>query len=220
MPKILLVKYKYEADKKVYFVDYPYEADEKVFIVKYAYEADYKAFEVKYAYEADTKVYRVKYAYEADEVKRSSRIPKSTGFPGSSSSSSSDNSSSTADFSSGSSYDTSSSTSNESSSGGCGGGCFSKLISWLFVLAIIGGALKYLGIIGTNSNEGSTGKIINTKGLNLRSEPGTSGEIIKLMIQNDSIWQINDSSQEISNDTWVYVTDKIDTGWVNETYLN
>jgi hypothetical protein len=65
-----------------------------------------------------------------------------------------------------------------------------------------------------------TSFIVNTKGLNLRTSPGTSGEIIKLMNQNDSIWQLQDSSQDIGNDTWVYVTDKIDTGWVNETYLN
>ncbi len=216
MPKIHLVKYKYEADVKVYFVDYPYEADEKVFIVKYAYEADYKAFEVKYAYEADVKVYRVKYAYEADEFKRSSRTPKSTGFFSSSGSSSSDSSSTISDFSSGSSFGTSSTTSSDSSSGG---GCFSKLFSWLVVIALIGGALKYFGIIGDNSTEDSSGKIINTKGLNLRTEPGTSGEIIKLMIQNDSIWQLNDSSQEIGSQTWVYVTDKVDTGWVNKKYL-
>ena len=49
---------------------------------------------------------------------------------------------------------------------------------------------------------------------------GTDGEVIKLVKQNDTLWQINDSSKEISNDTWVYATDKIDTGWVNETYLN
>jgi hypothetical protein len=219
MPKILLVKYKYEADKKVYFVDYPYEADEKVFIVKYAYEADYKGFEVKYAYEADTKVYRVKYAYEADEFKRSSRTPKSNGLFSSSGSSSSDNSSTTSDFSSGSSFDTSSTTSNVSSSGGCDGGCFTKLISWLFVLAIIGGALKYFGIIDDESPEGNSAYIINTKGLNLRTEPGTTSEVIKLMIQNDSIWQLNDSSLEIGSQTWIYVTDKVDTGWVNENYV-
>jgi hypothetical protein len=216
MPKIHLVKYKYEADVKVYFVDYPYEADEKVFIVKYAYEADYKAFEVKYAYEADVKVYRVKYAYEADEFKRSSRTPKSSGFFSSTGSSKSENESTKSDFSSSSSYDSSTTTSNDSSSGG--GGCFSKIFSWLVVIALIGGALKYFGIIGDDSAEGSSGKIINTKGLNLRKSAGTDGEIIKLMNQNDSIWQLKDSSQDVGSDTWIYVTDKIDTGWVNETF--
>lgn len=216
MPKIHLVKYKYEADKKVYFVDYPYDADEKVFIVKYAYEADYKAFEVKYAYEADTKVYRVKYAYEADEFKRSSRTPKSTGFFSSSGSSSSDNSFTPSDFSSGSSYDSSSTTSGNPSSGG---GCFSKIFSWLVVIALIGGALKYFSFLGEDNSEGNSGFMINTKGLNLRTSPGTKSQIIKLMIVNDSIWQLNDSSQKIGSQTWVYVTDKIDTGWVNDKYI-
>jgi hypothetical protein len=60
---------------------------------------------------------------------------------------------------------------------------------------------------------------INTKGLNHRTLPGTDGAIIKLMNQNDSIWQLNDSIQEIGNQTWVDVTDKKGTGWVNKTYL-
>ena len=228
MSKIHLVKYNYEADKKVYFVDQPYEADEKVFIVKYAYEADYKAFEVKYAYEADIKVYRVKEAYEADEFKRSSKIPKSSNLFSSSKSSSPSSSSSLSDspssnspssnYSSPTSSDSSSSSSDSSS--GCGSGCISKIITWFVILAIIGGVLKYLGFIDdTDSSKSELGLIINTKALNLRTTPGTDGEIIKLMNQNDSIWQLNDSIQNSGNQTWVYVTDKKDTGWVNKTYL-
>ena len=228
MSKIHLVKYNYEADKKVYFVDQPYEADEKVFIVKYAYEADYKAFEVKYAYEADIKVYRVKEAYEADEFKRSSKIPKSSNLFSSSKSSSPSSSSSLSDspssnspssnYSSPTSYD--SSTSSSDSSSGCGSGCISKIITWFVILAIIGGVLKYLGFIDdTDSSKSEVGLIINTKALNLRTTPGTDGEIIKLMNQNDSIWQLNDSIQNSGNQSWVYVTDKKDTGWVNKTYL-
>jgi hypothetical protein len=228
MSKIHLVKYNYEADKKVYFVDQHYEADEKVFIVKYAYEADYKAFEVKHAYEADIKVYRVKEAYEADEFKRSSKIPKSSSFYSSSVSSSTSNSSSLSDspssnspssnYSSPTSSD--SSTSSSDSSSGCGSGCISKIITWFVILAIIGGVLKYFGFIDdTDSPKSEVGLIINTKALNLRTSPGTDGEIIKLMNQNDSIWQLNDSIQNSGNQTWVYVTDKKDTGWVNKTYL-
>ena len=228
MSKIHLVKYNYEADKKVYFVDQPYEADEKVFIVKYAYEADYKAFEVKYAYEADIKVYRVKEAYEADEFKRSSKIPKSSNLFSSSKSSSPSSSSSLSDspssnspssnYSSPTSSDSSSSSSDSSS--GCGSGCISKIITWFVILAIIGVVLKYLGFIDdTDSSKSELGLIINTKALNLRTTPGTDGEIIKLMNQNDSIWQLNDSIQNSGNQSWVYVTDKKDTGWVNKTYL-
>ena len=228
MSKIHLVKYNYEADKKVYFVDQHYEADEKVFIVKYAYEADYKAFEVKHAYEADIKVYRVKEAYEADEFKRSSKIPKSSNLFSSSKSSSPSSSSSLSDspssnspssnYSSPTSSD--SSTSSSDSSSGCGSGCISKIITWFVILAIIGGVLKYLGFIDdTDSSKSELGLIINTKALNLRTTPGTDGEIIKLMNQNDSIWQLNDSIQNSGNQSWVYVTDKKDTGWVNKTYL-
>ena len=228
MSKILLVKYQHEADKKVYFVDYTHEADEKVFIVKHAFEADYKAFEVKYAFEADIKVYRVKEAYEADEFKRSSKIPKSSNLFSSSGSSSTSNSSLLSDspssnspssnYSSPTSSD--SSTSSSDSSSGCGSGCISKIITWFVILAIIGGVLKYFGFIDdTDSPKSELGLIINTKALNLRTSPGTDGKIIKLMNQNDSIWQLNDSIQNSGNQTWVYVTDKKDTGWVNKTYL-
>ena len=227
MSKILLVKYQHEADKKVYFVDYTHEADEKVFIVKHAFEADYKAFEVKYAFEADIKVYRVKLAFEADDFKRSSKIPKSSSFYSSSGSSSISNRSSLSDspssnspssnYSSPTSSD--SSTSSSDSSSGCGSGCISKIITWFVILAIIGGVLKYFGFIDTDSPKSELGLIINTKALNLRTSPGTDGKIIKLMNQNDSIWQLNDSIQNSGNQTWVYVTDKKDTGWVNKTYL-
>ncbi len=97
-----------------------------------------------------------------------------------------------------------------------GGGCFSSLIVLGLFIGGIAYFLDYLGWIELDSKE----HIVNTKGLNLRKAAGTDGEVIKLVKQNDTLWQINDSSQEISNDTWVYVTDKIDTGWVNETYLN
>ena len=227
MSKILLVKYQHEADKKVYFVDYTHEADEKVFIVKHAFEADYKAFEVKYAFEADIKVFRVKLAFEADDFKRSSKIPKSSSFYSSSGSSSISNSSSLSDspssnspssnYSSPTSSD--SSTSSSDSSSGCGSGCISKIITWFVILAIIGGVLKYFGFIDTDSPKSELGLIINTKALNLRTSPGTDGKIIKLMNQNDSIWQLNDSIQNSGNQSWVYVTDKKDTGWVNKTYL-
>jgi hypothetical protein len=93
-----------------------------------------------------------------------------------------------------------------------------KRIFWITLLTFIG--YFYGDAIRTFLFSSKTSFIVNTKGLNLRTSPGTSGEIIKLMNQNDSIWQLQDSSQDIGNDTWVYVTDKIDTGWVNETYLN
>jgi hypothetical protein len=103
-----------------------------------------------------------------------------------------------------------------SSDSGGGSGCLSSLIAIGLVIGGIAYFLDYLGWIELDSNE----HIVNTKGLNLRKAAGTEGEVIKLMKQNDTLWQINDSSQEINSDNWVYVTDKIDTGWVNETFLN
>jgi hypothetical protein len=96
-----------------------------------------------------------------------------------------------------------------------GNGCLSSL---LLIGLFVGGLayfLDYLGWIELDSDE----HIVNTKGLNIRKSAGTDSEVVKLKNQNDTLWQINDSSQEIGNNTWIYVTDKIDTGWVNETYL-
>ncbi|MEY3591795.1 MAG: hypothetical protein RLZZ38_763 [Bacteroidota bacterium] len=237
MPKIFLVNNQYQADKKVYFVDNQYAADEKVFIVSNVYQADYKAFEVTNPYQADIKVFRVQNQYQADAFKASSRTPKSSGLFGSSSSSSSseDTSSTSSSFSS---SDLDEKRRNitrkqieidrmindiEPTEPTKKPGCLVQILTWLILFAIVYGALNYFGFIGDDaqkSNDSNSGKIINTEGLNLRSSAGTDGEIIKLMIQNDSIWQINDSSQVIGENTWVYVTDKIDTGWVNETYLN
>lgn len=223
MSKVFLVKHKYEADKKVYFVDYAYEAEEKIFLVKYAYEADYKAFEVSHAYEADIKVFRVKYAYEADAFKRSSRTPKSTGIFGSSSgSSSSSYSSSDISATTSSSFSSSSSYDSDYSSGSENSGCGKKAFIWFVTIILIGWGLQKLGIldqaVSSISDNGSNGKIINTEGLNLRKSAGTNGEILKFLKQNDSIWQINDSSAVIGGNTWIFVTDKTDTGWVNQQF--
>lgn len=221
MPKIFLVSNKYQADKKVYFVDNQYAADEKVFIVNNVYQADYKAFEVTNRYEADVRVFRVQNQYQADAFKGSSRTSKSSGIFGSSSGSSSyssnDDNSSSSSFSSSSSYDS------DYSSGSENGGCGKKAFIWFVMIILIGWGLQKLGIldqaISSISDNESKGKVINTEGLNLRSSAGTEGEIIKLLIQNDSIWPVNDSSQVIGNNTWVYVTDKIDTGWVNQKFI-
>lgn len=223
MPKIFLVSNKYQADKKVYFVDNQYAADEKVFIVNNVYQADYKAFEVTNRYEADVRVFRVQNQYQADAFKGSSRTPKSSGIFGSSSRSSSSSYSSNDDNSSSSSFSSSSSYDSDYSSGSENSGCGKKAFIWFVMIILIGWGLQQFGIldqaISSLSDNDSKGKVINTEGLNLRSSAGTEGEIIKLLIQNDSIWPVNDSSQVIGNNTWVYVTDKIDTGWVNEQFI-
>ena len=102
-----------------------------------------------------------------------------------------------------------------SSSDSGGDGCLSSLILiGLFVGGIVY-FLDYVGWIELDSND----HIVNTKGLNLRKVAGTEGEIIKLLKQNDSIWQINDSSTVIGGNTWIFVTDKTDTGWVNQQFI-
>jgi hypothetical protein len=230
MAKIKLVEYSFEADKKVFFVDYSFEADEKVFIVEYDFEADYKAYKVEYAFEADLKVFRVEYAFEADGFSEDSEDKDDEDFSESYSSSYTSNSSS--NFSE-SSLNTKRRNItrkqieidrmiNELEPAPKKPGCLVQILIWLILFAIVYGALNYFGFIGEDdqkSNDSNSGKIINTEGLNLRSSAGTDGEIIKLMIQNDSIWLINDSNQVIGNNTWVYVTDKIDTGWVNDQFI-
>ena len=227
MAKIKLVEYSFEADKKVFFVDYSYEADEKVFIVDYDFEADYKAYKVEYAFEADLKVFRVEYAFEADEFSEDS-----------------DEEDSTESYSSG--YTSNSSTRfsesslnekrrqitrkqieidrmiNELEPAPKKPGCLVQILSWLILFAIIYGALHYFGFISADDQKSAasgTGKIINTEGLNLRKSAGTNGEILKFLKQNDSIWQINDSSAVIGGNTWIFVTDKTDTGWVNQQFI-
>jgi len=93
-----------------------------------------------------------------------------------------------------------------------------KRVFWISLLIAVW--YLYGDEIKTSLFSSKNSFIVNTKGLNLRTTPGTSGEIIKLMNQNDSIWQLNDSSQDVGSDTWIFVTDKIDTGWVNEQFIN
>ena len=230
MAKIKLVEYSFEADKKVFFVDYSYEADEKVFIVDYDFEADYKAYKVEYAFEADLKVFRVEYAFEADEFSEDSDDKDDEDFSESYSSSYTSNSSS--NFSESSLNKKRRNITrkqieidrmiNELEPAPKKPGCLVQILIWLILSAIVYGALNYFGFIGEDdktTDESITGKIINTEGLNLRRSAGTDGEIIKLMIQNDSIWQINDSSEVIGGNTWIFVTDKTDTGWVNQQFI-
>lgn len=228
MPKIKLVEYSFEADKKVFFVDYAYEADEKVFIVDYAFEADYKAYKVEYAFEADLKVFVVEYAFEADEYVEDSDDDYSQDDSSSYSSLSGTN------FSASSLDEKRREISRKQieidrminqldrAEPAKKPGCFIQILSWLTFFALVYGALNYFGFFDEESKVETprlSGKIINTEGLNLRKSAGTDGEIIKLMIQNDSIWQINDSSQVIGGNTWIYVMDKLDTGWVNQQFI-
>ena len=213
MSKIFLVKDSFLADKKVYFVKEDYLADEKVLIVKDLFLADYKAFEVDYSYLADVKVYDVKYSalYPSDLSGGGSH----SGFK-----SEEDRIIFLRNKIDRQSREIDAIMENSTAKIGCWGKNLIRLIFFAMLGLIFTLIFKFFGIgeddpIQTNYPKGY---MINTKGLNLRATPGTSGEIIKLMNQNDSIWQLNDSSQDIGSDTWIYVTDKVDTGWVNEIF--
>ena len=226
MAKIFLVKESYLADKKVYFVKEDFLADEKVYVVKDSFLADYKAFEVKEAFLADIKVFRVKDSFLADS--NSSGFSNSNYSESIHMSSESRNSNDRLDelrnkidrqsreIDRMMSQKNSSANNSESNSG-----CFGKIIVGLIFFVGLGAALKYFGLVEDEDKTANelTGYVINTQGLNLRTNPGINGEIIKLMNKNDSIWQLNDSSLAIGSQTWFYVTDKIDTGWMNKQFI-
>lgn len=103
--------------------------------------------------------------------------------------------------------------------GGCG------LLIFLLFLVIwgvgscvekVGDIMADIGIIDRKINTYSVG----TKKLNMRKLANPNSDVVKELLENDSVWSIENKSKTYQNDTWVYVTDKIDTGWVNETYLN
>lgn len=220
MSKIKLVKYEFEADKKVFFVDYEFEADEKVLLVEYDFEADYKAFKVKYEFEADLKVFQVKYAFEADEYQNNEETEADSDYA--------ETFESKRDYIRNLSYfrSSSSSTGSDQNESPSSGGCLGRIFKWFIILVIIGAILNYFGLGDETKNEveitteAHIGKIINSKGLNLRRAPGTQGDVIKVLMQNDSVWIISDSSQNIQGSSWVLITDKTDTGWVSEKFLN
>jgi hypothetical protein len=88
-------------------------------------------------------------------------------------------------------------------------------------LLIIGGVLKYFGITDQflDGKSGSTEYRVVADSLNLRSEPDPNSTVVSI-IPRDSILQgLNDSSQVIGSNTWIYVSNKIDSGWVNEKYV-
>jgi len=96
--------------------------------------------------------------------------------------------------------------------GGCGVLFFAiALVIWAF-----GSCLEKVGLIEPTINSYEVG----TKKLNLRKLANPNSEVIKELKEKDSLFAIENKSKSYQDETWIYVTDKIDTGWVNETYLN
>jgi|LauGreDrversion4_2_1035121.scaffolds.fasta_scaffold654339_2 hypothetical protein len=96
------------------------------------------------------------------------------------------------------------------------GGCGALFLGLALVIWAFSGCLEKVGLIEPTINSYQVG----TKKLNLRKLANPNSEVIKELQEKDSLFAIENKSKSYKNETWVYVTDKIDTGWVNETYLN
>lgn len=96
------------------------------------------------------------------------------------------------------------------------GGCAASIGALVLIGALVNTCMEEIGLIEPTINTYTVG----CKKLNLRELANPNSNIIKELILNDSLWAIDNKSKSYNNQTWVYVTDKIDTGWVSEKYLN
>lgn len=218
MGKIFIVDAEWKADSKVFIVDAEWKSDSKEFIVDAEWKSNEKVFIVNAEWKADRKIFLVDAEWKAKKSSGSgysSSSSFSSASTGSSVSSNPSNNGASSGNSSSSNFSTDSSSSDSSS--GCGG----TLVKWFITLLIIGGVLKYFGITDQflDGNSGSTEYRVVADSLNLRSEPDPNSTVLSI-IPRDSILQgLNDSSQVIGSNTWIYVSNKIDSGWVNEKYV-
>ncbi len=95
------------------------------------------------------------------------------------------------------------------------GGCGAIIVFLFLIIWGVGSCMEKIGLIEPTINSYSVG----TKKLNLRKLANPNSEVIKELFENDSLYAIDNKSKTYNSETWVYVTDKVDTGWVNETYL-
>jgi len=95
------------------------------------------------------------------------------------------------------------------------GGCGAIIVFRFLIIWGVGSCMEKIGLIEPTINSYSVG----TKKLNLRKLANPNSEVIKELFENDSLYAIDNKSKTYNSETWVYVTDKVDTGWVNETYL-
>jgi hypothetical protein len=96
------------------------------------------------------------------------------------------------------------------------GGCGVILVLIFLIVWGVGSCMEKIGLIEPTINSYSVG----TKKLNLRKLANPNSEVIKELMENDSLYAIDNKNKTYNSETWVYVTDKIDTGWVNDKYLN
>ena len=204
MGKIFIVDAEWKADSKVFIVDAEWKSDSKEFVVDAEWKSDEKVFIVDAEWKADRKVFLVDAEWKSKT---------NSSFFGSTFSASSNTDSSASSKMSSSNYQ---STSTSSSSG-----CFGNLIKWIVFIIIIGVGLNYFGITDnllSDSSEPVEFRVI-ADSLNMRAEPNTNSQVVTIIPRDSILRQLNDSVHELGNDTWIYVSNSIDSGWVNKEYV-
>jgi hypothetical protein len=204
MGKIFIVDAEWKADSKVFIVDAEWKSDSKEFVVDAEWKSDEKVFIVDAEWKADRKVFLVDAEWKSKT---------NSSFFGSTFSASSNTHSSASSKMSSSNYQ---STSTSSSSG-----CFGNLIKWIVFIIIIGVGLNYFGITDnllSDSSEPVEFRVI-ADSLNMRAEPNTNSQVVTIIPRDSILRQLNDSVHELGNDTWIYVSNSIDSGWVNKEYV-
>ena len=220
MGKIYIVDAEWKADQKVFIVDAEWKADSKEFVVDAEWKSNEKVFIVNAEWKADRKIFLVDAEWKAKKSSgsgSSSSSSFSSASVGSSVTSTSTKTENVASSGNSSSSNFSTDSSNSESSSGCGG----TLLKWFITLLIIGGVLKYFGftdqLLGGQSE--STEYRVVADSLNLRSEPDPNSRVVSIIPRDSILHGLNDSSQQIGTNTWLYVANKMDSGWVNEKYV-
>lgn len=220
MGKIFIVDAEWKADSKVFIVDAEWKSDSKEFIVDAEWKSNEKVFIVNAEWKADRKIFLVDAEWKAKKGSWSGSSSSSI-FSTTSAGSSVTSTSTKTENRASSGNSSSSNFSTDSSSSGSSSGCGGTLVKWFITLLIIGGVLKYFGITDQflDGNSGSTEYRVVADSLNLRSEPDPNSTVLSI-IPRDSILQgLNDSCKVIGSNTWIFVSNKIDSGWVNEKYV-
>ena len=219
MGKIFIVNAEWKADSKVYIVDAEWKSDSKEFVVDAEWKSNEKVFIVDAEWKADRKIFLVDAEWKTKKGSGSSSSFGSNFSTASTASNSTDTSPKTK-TNAGSGYSSSSDFSSDSGGSDGSSGCGGKLLKWFIVLAIIGGVLKYFGLTDQILNDTTpTEYKVIADSLNLRSAPDPNSTVVSIIPRDSILLQLKDSSQEIGANTWVYVTNKMDSGWVNEKYV-
>lgn len=219
MGKIYIVDAEWKADQKVFIVDAEWKSDSKEFVVDAEWKSNEKVFIVDAEWKADRKIFLVDAEWKAKKGGGTSSSFGSNFSTASTASNSTDTSPKTK-TNAGSGYSSSSDFSSDSSSSDGSSGCGGTLLKWFIVLAIIAAVLKYFGLTDQiwNNTTPTEYKVI-ADSLNLRSAPDPNSTVVSIIPRDSVLLQLNDSSQEIGTNTWLYVANKMDSGWVNEKYV-